>query len=101
MYKPLRVVIFLTLSIVATLTSASAYAFNPSVNIAPKPDWLSNYKPYDQKPNLRTIESGYYYALIPRCASAGKVFDARKSIPAIIHMAISTKFTIRSKYHMF
>jgi transglutaminase-like putative cysteine protease len=84
MYKPLRALIFSILSLVTTLISVATYAFNPSVNVSPKPGWLSTCKPYDQKPNLRTIESGYYYALIEQQVNIEKQATYRHIIKEII-----------------
>jgi transglutaminase-like putative cysteine protease len=36
----------------------------PVVHFSVKPTWLSAYKDYNQKPSLRTIERGFFYALI-------------------------------------
>ncbi|HEY9195930.1 MAG TPA: DUF3857 domain-containing transglutaminase family protein, partial [Mucilaginibacter sp.] len=56
---------FLTLLICAfCLFEGSAHAGTPSVHIAPKPTWLSVFKPYNQRPSARSIEKGFFYALI-------------------------------------
>lgn len=39
-------------------------AGTPAVHVTPKPNWLSTCKPYNQKPSARTIEKGYFYALV-------------------------------------
>jgi len=39
-------------------------AGTPAVHVTPKPGWLSVCKPYNQRPSARTIEKGYFFALL-------------------------------------
>ncbi len=55
--------LFFTLFI--TLSSIKlGYAVSPAVHIAPKPNWITSYKPYDKKPLARDIVNGAYSELV-------------------------------------
>ncbi|MDB5149710.1 MAG: hypothetical protein JWQ57_3730 [Mucilaginibacter sp.] len=55
--------------------SGAAFGDTPSVHISPRPTWLNILKPYNQKPSSRTIERGFYYALIEEQVQVEKQAD--------------------------
>lgn len=44
----------------------NAKAGTPEMHIAPKPTWLTECKPYNERPSGRSIENGFFYALNER-----------------------------------
>lgn len=64
--------------------SGAAFGDTPSVHISAKPNWLSAIKPYNQKPSSRTIERGFYYALIEEQVQVEKQADYNHIIREIV-----------------
>ncbi|RVT98041.1 DUF3857 domain-containing protein [Mucilaginibacter limnophilus] len=42
---------------------APAFA-EPAIHVSPKPSWVLPCNPYNKKPSLRTIQNGYFFALV-------------------------------------
>ena len=61
-----------------------AKAGTPVVHQSPKPAWLSSLKPYNQKPSARTIERGFFYALIEEQIQVEKQADYHHVIREIV-----------------
>ncbi|WP_184549878.1 DUF3857 domain-containing protein [Mucilaginibacter sp. FT3.2] len=59
-------------------------AGTPVVHVTPKPTWLSTCKPYNQRPSARTIERGYFYALIEQQEHIEKQADYHHVIKEIV-----------------
>ena len=66
------------------LGSETAYAGNPKVHISAKPNWLSSYQEYHQKPSLRDVRNGYFYALSERQIHVEKKADYMHYIREIV-----------------
>ncbi|XHR98088.1 DUF3857 domain-containing protein [Mucilaginibacter sp. UC70_90] len=64
--------------------SGAAFGDTPSVHISAKPNWPSAIKPYTQKPSSRTIERGFYYALIEEQVHVEKQADYNHIIREIV-----------------
>jgi transglutaminase-like putative cysteine protease len=64
--------------------SGTAFGDTPSVHISARPTWLSVLKPYNQKPSSRTIERGFYYALIEEQVQVEKQADYNHIIREIV-----------------
>jgi Domain of Unknown Function with PDB structure (DUF3857)/Protein of unknown function (DUF2569)/Transglutaminase-like superfamily len=62
----------------------NSYAGIPEVHFSSKPAWLGVYSDYNKKPPLRTIESGYFYALIERQIHVEKQAEYRRYIREIV-----------------
>jgi transglutaminase-like putative cysteine protease len=80
----LRLIKYTLTFLLLTFTVAGAQAAQPAVHISAKPGWLSVYKPYNQKPSLRTIEGGSYYALVEHQVHVEKQADYRHYIREIV-----------------
>ncbi|MEZ2338043.1 DUF3857 domain-containing protein [Mucilaginibacter sp. RCC_168] len=61
-----------------------AKAGTPVVHQSSKPVWLSSFKPYSQKPSARTIERGFFYALIEEQIQVEKQADYHHVIREIV-----------------
>ncbi|SDP90980.1 Transglutaminase-like superfamily protein [Mucilaginibacter sp. OK268] len=59
-------------------------AGTPVVHQSPKPLWLSSFKTYNQKPSARTIERGFFYALIEEQIQVEKQADYHHVIREIV-----------------
>ncbi|GAA4316344.1 DUF3857 domain-containing protein [Mucilaginibacter gynuensis] len=59
-------------------------AANPVVHVSAKPAWLSTVKPYDKKPPARTVQNGYFYALIERQVNVEQHADYNHIIRDIV-----------------
>jgi transglutaminase-like putative cysteine protease len=78
---------YLTSPVIVLFVLISAFiakASNPAVHVSPKPTWLSACKSYNQKPSARTIENGYFYALIEQQVQVEKQADYHHVIKEII-----------------
>jgi transglutaminase-like putative cysteine protease len=64
-----------------------AKAGTPVVHRSPKPLWLSSFKTYNQKPRARTIERGFFYALIEEQIQVEKQADYHHVIREIVSEA--------------
>ncbi|HMG08718.1 MAG TPA: DUF3857 domain-containing protein, partial [Mucilaginibacter sp.] len=56
--------IYLTLFVCFLFVNHQVKGGTPTVHTSAKPTWLSRCKVYNQKPSSRTIERGFFYALI-------------------------------------
>ena len=59
-------------------------ANTPAVHVTPKPTWLSICKPYNQRPSARTIEKGFFYALIEQQVHIEKQAEYHHVIKEIV-----------------
>src|SRR5215218_10351660 len=59
-------------------------AATPVVHLSAKPAWLSPCKTYNQKPPLRTIEKGYFFALVEQQEHVEKQADYHHYIEEIV-----------------
>ncbi|PWK78262.1 transglutaminase superfamily protein [Mucilaginibacter oryzae] len=64
--------------------SGAAFGNAPVVHISAKPAWAGNLKPYNQRPSARTIERGFYYALIEQQLQVEKQADYNHVIREIV-----------------
>ncbi|WP_162996417.1 DUF3857 domain-containing protein [Mucilaginibacter celer] len=64
--------------------SGAAFADTPTVHISAKPVWINALKPYNQRPSGRTIERGFYYALIEQQVQVEKQADYNHIIREIV-----------------
>lgn len=64
--------------------SGAAFGNTPSIHISAKPTWISALKPYNQRPSSRTIERGFYYALIEQQIQVEKQADYNHIIREIV-----------------
>jgi hypothetical protein len=76
--------IHLTLFICFLFVSSQVKASTPSVHISAKPTWLSTCKVYNQKPSSRTIERGFFYALVEQQVHVEKQADYHHVIKEIV-----------------
>lgn len=82
--------IYLTLLIYFLCLLVSSAAVNsgtPAVHISTKPTWLGTYKAYNQKPSARSIEKGFFYALIEEQIHVEKQADYHHFIKEIVSEA--------------
>ncbi|WP_428329217.1 DUF3857 domain-containing protein [Mucilaginibacter sp.] len=79
-----RVAKFILNLIIIVLSFTAAHAAQPVVHLSPKPSWLSICKPYDKKPALRTVEDGYFFALIEHQVEVEKQADYHHIIREIV-----------------
>lgn len=79
--------IYLTLifcPLLVLFKSQLAKAGTPVIHQSPRPTWLSSVKTYDQKPSARTIERGFFYALIEEQIQVEKQADYHHVIREIV-----------------
>ncbi|WP_448698734.1 DUF3857 domain-containing protein [Mucilaginibacter sp. AW1-3] len=74
----------LILSLIIVFINIKAHAYTPSVNVSAKPAWISASKPYTARPNLRTVENGYYYELIEQQYNIEKQVTYRRFVKDIV-----------------
>ncbi|WP_183559730.1 DUF3857 domain-containing protein [Mucilaginibacter sp. SP1R1] len=86
MQKPFKIFLILLICVLR-LNNESVKAATPSVHITAKPIWLSTCKAYNQKPPLRTIERGFFYALIEQQVEVEKQADYHHVIKEIVSEA--------------
>ncbi|MES2277583.1 MAG: DUF3857 domain-containing protein [Bacteroidota bacterium] len=83
-YHKIKATAILLFVLLGSGLTQTALATNPVVHISPKPTWLSTYKPYDKRPSERSIENGYFLALVERQIDVDRRADYRHYIRVIV-----------------
>jgi hypothetical protein len=76
--------IYLTLFVCFLFVNNQVKGGTPAVHTSAKPTWLSTCKVYNQKPSSRTIERGFFYALIEQQVHVEKQADYHHVIKEIV-----------------
>jgi hypothetical protein len=76
--------IYLTLFVCFLFVNHQVKGGTPTVHTSAKPTWLSTCKVYNQKPSSRTIERGFFYALIEQQVHVEKQADYHHVIKEIV-----------------
>jgi len=76
--------IYLTLFVCFLFVNHQVKGGTPTVHTSAKPTWLSRCKVYNQKPSSRTIERGFFYALIEQQVHVEKQADYHHVIKEIV-----------------
>lgn len=84
MQKFLKIGVTFFLCLVMVFGGRRAFADAPTVHISAKPTWINTLKPYNQRPSSRTIERGFYYALIEEQIQVEKQVDYNHIIREIV-----------------